>query len=183
MYTAVATPSGKARISVTTIVKKEPATAPKMPASSGSRESPAVKNRVLNFFSTASSAIKASTQAICLSLMRRSDSGTSRGINPLSSMSTSSPATSQISRLVPIVSGFEIASFCRSKAAPGLTMAYSERLSRRTLTSGKRSRSADLTTPPKSPASMTSGSPVPCGSIRSASKSTFRRMWVWTNAV
>ena len=36
-------------MSVTTIVKNEPTTAPQIPASSGSRESPAVKKRVLNF--------------------------------------------------------------------------------------------------------------------------------------
>ena len=42
-YTAVATPSGNDNTSVTSNMKNDPTVAPQIPASSGSRESPAVK--------------------------------------------------------------------------------------------------------------------------------------------
>ena len=51
-YTAEPTPTGNVSARVTIMVSSDPTTAPQMPASSGSREAPLVKNSRLNWAST-----------------------------------------------------------------------------------------------------------------------------------
>ena len=63
-YSAAATPMGKENARVTTSAKKEPTTAPRIPASSGSRESPAVKKVALKRFSIRPCSRRRSTHPI-----------------------------------------------------------------------------------------------------------------------
>ncbi len=81
-YTAAETPSGNTSSSVTTSVRNEPTTAPQTPASSGSRESPDVRKRVLKTSRKRPSARSRSIHAIWASESRRSDSGVSREMRP-----------------------------------------------------------------------------------------------------
>ncbi len=99
-------------------VKSEPTMAPQIPANSGSRLSPLVKKRRLKTLSIRPSAIQPSTQAICWSLKMRSDSGTSRGMSPFMSMSTSSETGTDRLCRVPSHSGLASTSSRNSKAAP-----------------------------------------------------------------
>ena len=59
-------------------VKKDPIKAPRIPANSGSRESPLVKNTVLKRLSSRPSATSLSNHRISWSETRRSDSGSDR---------------------------------------------------------------------------------------------------------
>ncbi len=112
---------GKDSKSVTTMVRIEPMVAPQMPANSGSLESPWVNRRVLKRLSTLPDSSNFASQANCLSLIRRSLCGVSRGTWPLITMSTSSEATSQTETVRPIRPGSSRTMRARSNAAPWLT--------------------------------------------------------------
>ena len=132
---------------MTTRAKKEPTTAPRMPASSGSRESPAVKKVVLKRFSIRPSSSRWSTHASWSSSTRRSSSGRSRSMCPFMSMSMSSSAGTHTSTVVPTRAGFASTISRTWYAAPVLIMPFSLRRSRRFFTSGKRLRSDCFTAP------------------------------------
>ena len=146
-YTAAATPMGKDRARVTSRVRNEPTAAPRIPASSGSRESPAVKNVVLKRFPMRPARSSRSIQAIRSSLTRRSASGALRSMWPLTSMSTSSSAGTRRRCVRPTSPGSASRRSRRMKLAPELTMPYSVRLALRPVTSGNMSRIAFLTSP------------------------------------
>jgi len=82
-YTAVATPIGNDNRNVTTRVKNDPINAPRMPACSGSRESPLPNRTVLNCFWILPAASSLSIHSIWLSLTSRSVSSSVRSMLPL----------------------------------------------------------------------------------------------------
>ena len=93
-------------------------TAPRIPANSGSRLSPAVKRAVLKRTSTPSAASSLSSQAISLSLTRRWSSGTSREIPPFTKVSMSSELRSQTRRVLPTIEGSARTRSRSSRPAP-----------------------------------------------------------------
>ncbi len=122
-YSAAIMPIGNDRAIVTSSVKNDPATAPKMPAVSGSRESPVVKNAVLKRRSTASCATIWSAHSSCRFDNWRSCSGVSWLISPFTKRSISSDDSSHRLAFDPIRPGLATTCSRRLSAAPRLTRA------------------------------------------------------------
>ena len=164
-YTAARTPRGKEISSVTSMVKNDPTAAPQMPASSGSRLSPAVKKVVLKTVLTMPRPCRRLNHSIWRSFTRRSDSGVLALMAPLLNWSMSSDMGTRKVRRCPISEGSANTASRTMNTAPGLIMSNKSRLARRSVTSGNRSKNASRIGARKSARAKSSRFAVRLGSM------------------